>query len=138
MALLKNAADLWDVDDIPTRDVECPEWRINGEPVTIRLRGLTAAEVDRYENSLTRVKNGQQVQDATNARARLVSWSAVDEGGNKLFRGEEAMIKLGSKSAKALQRLFTAAAELSGLTEGDVDSLVGDFSDAPDGPSHSD
>lgn len=137
MALLKNAADLWDVEDFETRDVTCPEWKINGEPVTIRLKGLSAGEVDKYENSLTKIKNGQQVQDATNARARLVSWSAIDADGNRLFRGEEAMIKLGAKSAKALGRLFAAAAELSGLTEGDVADLTEGFSDGPAGPSPS-
>lgn len=138
MALLKNAADLWDIEDSETRDVVVPEWKMHGESVTIRLRGLTAQERDRYEASLQKMKNGQLVPDNANARARLVSWCAIDEGGSRLFKGDETMHRLGTKSSKALSRLFDAACELSGITEQDVEELTENFSNGRSEPSVSD
>lgn len=138
MAILKNVADIWDIDDSETRDVVVPEWRVNSEVVTIRLRGLTAQERDRYEASLQKVKNGVVIPDSVNARARLVSWCAIDESGMRLFKGDEALQRLGAKSSKALSRLFDAACEISGITEQDVEELTEGFGDARTGLSPSD
>jgi len=49
------------------------------------------------------------------ARARLLSMSIIDEEGNRLFSKTD-IEALGSKSGKALQRLFNEACTLSGLS----------------------
>ena len=64
-----------------------------------------------------------------NLRAKLVAQSAIGEDGKPLFT-EEDVKWLGEKSAKALNRLFNAAQQLSGLSESDVKELAGNFKDA--------
>lgn len=126
MAFLNKAEDLWGIDDAEYREVTVPEWKVNGEAVTIRLKSLSGSERDRYEQSLTRMVKGQPVMDVVNARARLVAWSAVDESGGRIFT-DGVIVKLGMKNGKALDRLVEAAQELSGLSEQDMEKLTEGF-----------
>lgn len=115
MVYLGNAKEIFDLEDEEFIEVECPEWRVNGEAVVARLRCLSGAERDRYETSLQRMVKGQPVLDMVNGRARLVAWSWVDENGKRLFGGHEDVLKLGEKNAKAINRLWEAACKLSGI-----------------------
>lgn len=146
MVRLSNAKQIFDLDDVVTRDVEVPEWVIDGETVTVTLRALTGTARDQYESSMTRVvrgKNGQRevVPDYVNARSRLVALSAIDETGALIFPGTEAVLKLGMKNALALDRLWRAACELSGIDfdgtgAAEKDDAEG-FEDAPEESSTS-
>lgn len=121
MALL-GKQQIFDADDHDFRVVPVPEW--GGE---VRIRSLTGSERDKYESSLARMdKKGQMVPDMINARARLVALTAVDENGNRIFTDQD-VLKLGTKSSKALDRLFEASGELSGISEQDMEKMVEGF-----------
>lgn len=121
MALL-GKTEILNADDIPFKDVKVPEW--GGE---VRVRGLSGAERDRYEQSCLRLNKGKPEANVRDATARLAAWCMIDENNSRLFVNEDEVKELGRKSASALQRVFDAAAELSGLRAGDVEAMVGDF-----------
>lgn len=123
MALLSRDAILA-ADDREYEVVPCPEW--GGE---VRLRSLTGAERDAYEQSLVQTRGKSREMNLRNARAKLVALCAVDENGKRLFTDADVNA-LGKKNAKPLDRLFDVARRLSGLTEDDVDRLTEDFDDA--------
>jgi hypothetical protein len=103
--------------DLPTEDVNVPEW--GG---VVRVRGLTGADRDAFEASVMTGRGRDREVNLRNLRAKLVAMSLVDERGNRLFTDDEA-IALGAKSAVALERVFAVAQRLSGLTAADVDEL---------------
>lgn len=123
MALLSRDAILA-ADDHEYEVVPCPEW--GGE---VRLRSLTGAERDAYEQSLVQTRGKSREMNLRNARAKLVALCAVDEDGKRLFTDADVNA-LGKKNAKPLDRLFDVARRLSGLSEDDVDRLTEDFDDA--------
>jgi hypothetical protein len=101
-------------DDLRVEEVEVPEW--GG---VVALRELKGSERDSFEaDSL----DENQKVSMKNVRARLIALSAVDDKGERIFSQKDA-IKLGSKSATALNRLFEVACRLSGITEADVEEL---------------
>jgi len=108
-------------EDLNWRDVQVPEW--GG---VVRVRALTGTQRDAFESEVV-VMNGRDVQRNTrNIRARLVSLTVVDEDGKPVFHHTD-IDALGNKSAKALDRVFSAASELSGLSEADVEELAENF-----------
>jgi hypothetical protein len=109
------------VDDLLFEDVEVPEW--GG---TVRVRGLTGAERDAFEAEMVERKGKKVHLDMQNFRAKLVVRSVVDEAGKRLFTDTDALL-IGRKSAAALQRVFEVAQRLSGLSDTDVEELVGNF-----------
>lgn len=131
MALLNKTA-IFEAEDTETVDVEVPEW--GG---SLRIKALTGTQRDKYEASLAKLKNGVPVPDMHNARARLVAWSAINEDGSRLFLDSEIM-RLGNKNAKALDRVFEAAAKLSGITPEDVELAREDFGEGQSEGSTSD
>jgi len=115
-------ADILGSNDLPTEKVECPEW--GGY---VYVKALTAAERDAWENSMFEIKqkHGQapeMVPKRENTRARFCAVSMVDESGTLLFSAAD-VVALGSKSAKALDRVFGVAQRLSGLSNDDMDTL---------------
>lgn len=93
--------------DIETETVDCPEW---GDKVTVK--SMTGAERDAFEQSIRR--DGKL--DLRNARAKLLVSVIVNENGTRIFADKDAP-ELGKKSAKVLNRLYEAAARLSGLDD---------------------
>jgi len=122
--MLLNKEQIKSVSDLETQDVEVPEW--GG---TVRLKSLTGAERDRFEASVVQGQGRNTTVNMQNLRAKLVAQSAIGEDGKPLFT-EEDVKWLGEKSAKALNRLFNVAQQLSGLSESDVKELAGNFKDA--------
>jgi hypothetical protein len=111
--------DILAVSDLETEVVDVPEW---GGKVTVR--GLTGDERDSYEQSIVVMKGNQVFPKSQGARARLVALSVVDAEGKRMFSDSDVHA-LGRKSAGALQRIYDVARRLSGLTEGEVEELVG-------------
>lgn len=128
MALLSKDQILA-AEDLVTEDVEVPEW--GG---TVRVRMMTGAERDSFEDSLTQTKGKNVKTNLANLRARLVARTVVDEDGKRLFTDAEAGV-LGQKSAAALDRVFEAARKLNGMTEKDVEELTEDFPEEDGGAS---
>jgi hypothetical protein len=133
MALIKDKSQILGAINLPTEDVYVPEWK-----ATVRLRGLTGIERDKYEESCVKMRGGVQQANISNATSRLVAWCMVDESGSKLFYGEDDVKELGKQPASAIQRCFTVACRLSGLTEDDINELTEGFDDAPNDASTSD
>lgn len=108
-------------NDTKTETVPCPEW--GGDVI---VKGLSAGERDKWEASLfSTKKHGNSfeiVQNKDNLRAKFVVASAVDEQGKPLFTvGDiEALTR---KSAAPMDRLFSVAQRLSGMTNEDVEEL---------------
>lgn len=116
-------------DDRRYEIVEVPEW--GG---AVKLRSLTGAERDDFEaRSLVGKADNQRV-NYRNMRARLIALTAVDEHDAPLFQASD-VLKLGSKSAAALDRLFDVARHLSGIGDDDVQELEEGFDDAQSEPS---
>jgi hypothetical protein len=100
--------------DLPTEDVEVPEW--GG---SVRVRTMTGAERDQLEGEQIALPKGDQ---ARNFRARLVVRTACDEAGASLFTVSDVNA-LAGKSAAALDRVFTVATRLNGMSKTDVEEL---------------
>jgi hypothetical protein len=98
-----SAADILGANDVHTVDVEVPEW---GGFIT--LRTLTAGEAILVSE---RLKSGQR-----DAAIQVLAMCAVDSEGNLLFT-EEDVIRLRSKSLKAVMRVQDAALKLNGMKE---------------------
>jgi len=109
--------------DIETREINVPEW--GG---TVLVRGLTGTERDSFEATVLQDRGKQgMVRKLDNIRAKLVARCLVDAEGARLFTDGEAGL-LGRKSAAVLDRLYDVAAEMSGLSDEDVEELGKDSS----------
>lgn len=114
--------EIFQTNDIETRFVPIPEWGDGG----VFVRGMSAKERDDWEASLVKQRGANREVNMRNARARLVAMCTVDENGNRVF-GDTDVAKLGKKSAKAIDRIFTVAQELSGVSQDDLEELTENF-----------
>ena len=105
-------------NDIITETISVPEW--GGE---VLVRGLSGSQRDAFENATLEQKGRSQRVNLANVRARLCALSIVDENGKRMFSDEDVRA-LGRKSAAALDRVFSAAQRLSGLSDEDVEELA--------------
>jgi hypothetical protein len=119
--MILSRADILNAKDIRTERVPCPEW--GGDVI---VRGLTAAERDKWEASLfTTKRHGNSfelISNRDNIRAKFVVASAVDEKGKPLFTAGD-IDALTEKSAAPMDRLFAVAQRLSGMTNEDIEEL---------------
>ena len=106
-----------EADDMSTQTVAVPEW---GGDVLVGT--LTGKQRDKFETEFASASKGERGMD--NIRAKLCALSLRDEDGNSIFTLKDVN-ELGTKSAAALDRVFTAALSLNGFTQSDVDELAG-------------
>jgi len=118
---LLTREQIFEVQDLQQETVSVPEWA--GDVI---VRGLTGAERDRWEDGMIQGRGKKRRIVMLNARASLAALTVVDETGKRLFSNADA-VALGKKSAAALDRIFSAAMRLSGLTEEDIEDLTGNF-----------
>lgn len=120
-------------DDQQFSEVPVPEWAPYGDPDpeswTLRLRGMTGTERDRFEASMQPRGNSKK-PNLENFRARLIIQCAVDENGNRIFNSGDIKM-VGGKSAKSLSRIFDKCQEMNGLSESDVEDLTEGFDSDP-------
>ena len=107
------------VQDREIREVAVPEWGL-----TVWVSAMSARARDLWEAEIIerRKAGGAGIYD--NMRASLLARCIVDEQGQRVF-GENDVALLGEKSAAALDRLFSVASELNGLSETDRKALAG-------------
>ena len=117
MAILSREAILA-ASDIQEEIVPVPEW--GGEVI---VRGLSGTQRDQFEASVVKQKGKSTELNLKNVRAKMIALSVVDEHGNRIF-SESDVAALGAKSARALQRVWEKARELSGLSDEDVEELA--------------
>lgn len=122
---LATRTDILDAVDLQQQDVPVPEWG-----VTVRIRGLSGTERDQYEAWIIQGKGKNRDINLRQSRAKLVMMCAIDADGKRLF-DEADLIRLGAKSALAMQRVFDVAAALSGLDEDTLEKIQDDLGNAP-------
>lgn len=113
-----KAAFLAAAQQIPTEAVTLPE--LGG--ITIHLRAMTGRERDAWEKSLLVGRGKRREVDTTNVRAKLVALTACDASGERVFSDADAE-ELGKARVDVLNKLFTVAQKLSGVSDEDVDEL---------------
>lgn len=110
--------DILGADDLARELVETPEWH-----GSVYVRCLTGAERDRFEAEMLADPEEDSRKRFYNLRARLVVLAVCDEHNLPLFMLNDVEA-LGRKSAKVLDRLFSVAQRLSGMTREDVEALT--------------
>lgn len=110
--------------DVQEETVQVPEW--GG---AVRIVGLTGSERDQYEAWIIQGKGKNRDVNLRQSRAKLVMMCAKDAEGKRLF-DEADLIRLGAKSALAMQRVFDVAAALSGLDEDALEKIQDDLGNA--------
>lgn len=122
--------------ELQVREVEVPEW--GG---FVRLRELTSSERTRVELSMVQQRQGRggnQVDMSAypRLRGRVLARSIVDEANHLLFTEAdiEAFAEMG---AGPIERLFAVACAMSGLSQQDVESMVGNSASTPNDDSPS-
>lgn len=118
------------VSDLERELVSVPEW--GGD---VFVRGMNGNERDRYELGMFNAKDDLETKAII--RARVVAFCTVDEAGANLFVPADITV-LGTKSAAALDRVFSAAMRLSGMDESAAKKADADFLADPSEPSTSD
>ena len=107
-------------NDIPFRDVDVPEWKIedSDDIPRVRVAGLSAKMASAFSSKLVSVDGKGQVKELKmdNFLAELLVHSLVDENFQPLF-SEADIEALGKKSAAVMKRLGDVAMELSGLSD---------------------
>lgn len=125
--------DILSCDDVRIEKVIVPEWQ-----GYVFVRGMSGRERDRFEEAVTRIdKKGVRAVRYENFRARLCAECICNEQGERLFSPQDIAL-LGKKNAAALARVFAKATELSGMSEDDVEEMVGNSDADPSDDSGSD
>jgi hypothetical protein len=106
------------------RSTKIERVEIDGLDAPIFVRGLSARERDAFEASCMAGKGKARGLNMDNVRARLLVRSICDANGERVFADHEADA-LGAVPAAVIDRLFTIAQQLSGLSPTDVDDLAG-------------
>lgn len=119
-----SKADILGAKDLPTEDVAVPEW--GG---TVRVRSLKGHERDLLEAE-TATAPGTPAQRLTHLRARIAALAIVGEDGKRVFDDTD-ILALSNKSAAALDRVFTVARRLAGMSQEDVEELKKTSSPGP-------
>lgn len=109
-----NRESILQMKDLPEKEVEVPEW--GG---SVFVRGMNGNERDKIEGRFIAAQKAGN--DLTGVRAELVAMLCTDSEGNRLFEDEDTDA-LAEKSGAALDKLFTAALELSGMASKDLES----------------
>ena len=105
--------DILKVIDEKFQDVQVPEW--GG---TVRVRSLTGLQ----RSQLLKASADEAIEDWIE---RLCAACICDENGNPVFKSEDIK-QLRNKNAAALNRVFTAADELNGISSKAIDELAGE------------
>ena len=118
MSLTKN--QILKSDDLPREEVEVPEW--GG---SVWVRSMSGTERDAFETSMMEEKDGKsKATNLRNIRARMAVLCCTDDKGERLFAHKDESA-VGAKSASALDRIFSVAQKLNGMSNEDVEELAG-------------
>jgi hypothetical protein len=130
MSLLTREQIL-EAQDIQTEEVAVKEW--GG---SVKVQGMTGRERDAFEAEILQQKGKNFSVNMQNIRAKLVAVSLVNGDGKRIFNDKD-VTALGKKSAAALDRVFSVAQELSGISTEDVEELAKNLESVPSDASGS-
>jgi hypothetical protein len=108
--------EILSADDLTSERVKVPEW--GGEVI---VRALTGTLRDAWETSMVSADGKRLKVDSSNVRAKLVAVSVVDDKGKRVFTDKD-VIRLGNKSAAALERVVDVAKRLSAIGEDELEA----------------
>jgi hypothetical protein len=111
---------------LPVEEVHVPEWKDEGGDDVVLVRGMTGAERDQWEASLSVVRDGKEIPDPANATAKALVKCIVHPDGSRVFDDRDAN-ELGGQPAAALLRVWRVARRLSGIDERAVEEKARDF-----------
>ena len=118
MAKFLTKEQVLSAKDIEEVTVDVPEW--GGK---VKVKALRGIERDRLENFVQGRRSNGTI-NIEGVKVLLISMSMVDDKGERMFT-EKDTIALNAKSGRALDRVFTAAQKLSGLSDEDVEEMAG-------------
>ncbi|GIH91935.1 hypothetical protein ACFFMN_33985 [Planobispora siamensis] len=130
--------ELWQVAaDLPWEDVMLRR-PPNGDVIGVmRLRGLTGAEVNEWQEQATE-GNGKRRKQSKHAMALLVVKSTINEDGSQFFDAKD-VLKVSQMPSYVLLQLTEVAMTLSGLGDDDeAKELIEGFVEGPSEGSTSD
>ena len=119
-----NREAILSFQDRQVQKVHIPEWADD-----VYVRSLSGAERDAFEEgNLIRERNkksGAMNYDVRlqNAKVRLVILTLCDEQGNRLLEDSDEGV-LAGKNAAAINRIYSVAASMSGITDEDLEELL--------------
>ncbi len=111
MAILSKDQIL-NANDLETETVSVPQW--GGDVIVSSMSGYSKDKLELAFTSKSTIEN---------VRARIVALCLVDEEGKLLF-SEADIVKLGKKSAKALDKVFNVAQRLNAIGDQEVEKLA--------------
>lgn len=95
----------------------------------VLVRALSGTERDAFESSLVIQRGKTRTMSTANVRAKLCALAIVDPqyypGELRQAFDEDQIAELGQVDAGDLSKIYDAAAELSGISEADVEELAG-------------
>ncbi len=103
----------------PTVKINVPEW---GGEVFIRI--MSGQERDAYEDETYRVNGADVSVNRLNLRARLLVRCLSDESGARIFASDSDAEALGQTPSPILDKLFSEAAKVNGITPKDEADLA--------------
>lgn len=109
---LLSRDDILNAKDTETVTVNVPQW--GGDVIVSTMSGQSRDKLELAFSNKGSLEN---------VRARIVALSVVDSNGNLMFTDADIM-KLGRKSAKALDIVFTAAQKLNAIGDKEVEELA--------------
>jgi hypothetical protein len=113
---LLSKEDIFGIDDRKSEIVDVPEW--GGQ---VKIKTMSGSEKDAFEAQCIGPNGGTNMK---HIRAKLIAACVVDEEGKQMFTRDD-IVKLGSKSAAALDRIFTAIQKLNAVSDEDVEEMAG-------------
>ena len=125
MTVLDRSAIL-SASDMKIEELEIPEW--GG---SVHIKSLSGKDRDAFESSMFEGRGKNRKENFANLRARLLVRTIVTESGDRIFQNND-INALGNKNAKALDRCFAKARELSGMSDEDVEEMVKNSEEAQD------
>jgi hypothetical protein len=106
---------------MPTERVPTPEL---GEGAVVIVRGMTGLERDAFQKSIISGRGRRSTVNMENITAKLVARCVINEDGSRSFTdSDEDIAKLGNLRGDVLNRIYDAAARLSGLSQADLEEL---------------
>lgn len=123
--------------DVIVRAVESPEF---GGTVGVRAPECSARDAWERDQILLKERGdaaGKSHQDLLAFRSRFLAMCLCDAEGRLLFTAEDVEA-LGRRNSKAMDRLYSVARQMAGLTAADERALLGNSDGAPSGASGSD
>jgi len=104
---------------------------------TFRIRELSGADRNAFEQSTSRVQGDQMVPNLANFWAKLVAFALVDESGERMFTSADDIAELGKLPGRVLKKLFDEVADMNAVSDEEIEEIEGNSDAAQGGASTS-